>query len=337
MDILFWIGFIVLIGFLLFLDLGVFNKGSHVVSTKEAIRWTIVWIVVSLGFNVFIYFAYDGGWVQSAMEGVQALSGEDAALKYFTGYLIEKSLSLDNIFVIAMIFSYFQVPLKFQHEILFWGILGAIIFRGIMIVAGVALINQFDWIMIVFGVLLIISAIKMMSTEEDDEYDADKNVAIKLVKKFFKVSETSDGKFFKRENGQLFLTPLFICLLVIETTDVMFAIDSIPAIFSITTDAFLVFSSNIFAILGLRSLYFVLAAMMEQFKYIQMSLVFILGFVGVKMILAYEKIGYHFPVWVSLTVILGILAIGIITSLLPNKKRKVNKKKYFNESIKSEE
>ena len=322
MDLYIWVGFLILIGFLLFLDLGVFHKNAHEITTKEALRWTVVWIIVSLLFNIFIYYAYEYRWIHGSMEGVQMLSGKDAAIKYFTGYIIEKSLSLDNIFVIAMVFSYFSVPRKFQHEILFWGILGAIIFRGIMIIAGVALIHQFDWIMIVFGVLLIVSAIKMMGTESDDDYDPDKNMVIKITKKFFNVTDTNEDKFFTRKDGKLYLTQLFVCLLVIESTDVMFAIDSIPAIFSITTDAFIVFSSNIFAILGLRSLYFVLAAMMEQFKYIQMSLVFVLGFVGVKMILAYKAIGYHFPTWVSLSVILGILAIGVIASILPNKKRK---------------
>lgn len=322
MDILYWAGFIVLICILLFIDLGVVNRKSHEVKTKEAITWTLIWVAVSLLFNVFIYFAYEYGWIKGAMEGVQDMSGYDAALKFFTGYLIEKSLSLDNIFVIAIIFSYFKIPLKYQHDVLFWGILGAIVFRGIMIILGVALIERFDWIMIVFGALLIFSAIKMFGTDEDEDYNADKNFAIKIAKKLFPVSETINGNFFEKINGRKHITPLFICLLVIETTDIMFAIDSIPAIFSITTDAFIVFSSNIFAILGLRALYFVLAAMMNQFKYIQISLVFVLAYVGVKMILIYWD--FHFPTWVSLTVIIGMLTIGVGASIMKNRRR--NKK-----------
>lgn len=318
MEILFWAGFLLLIGFLLFLDLGVFNKGSHEVSTKEALTWTMVWIGVSLLFNVFIYFAYEYEWIQGTMQGVEDLTGQEAALKFFTGYLIEKSLSLDNIFVIAIIFSYFNVPLKYQHEVLFWGILGAIVFRGLMILLGVALIQQFDWIMLVFGALLIFSAVKMFSTDDEEEYNADNNFAIRLVKKLFPVSKTMNGKFFERIDGVKHITPLFICLLVIETTDIMFAIDSIPAIFSITTDAFIVFSSNIFAILGLRALYFVLAAMLNKFKYIQISLVFVLGYVGVKMILIY--FGFHIETWVSLSVIVGILMIGVLASLWKNRR-----------------
>ncbi|MDC1068886.1 TerC family protein [Candidatus Kapabacteria bacterium] len=318
MDILFWGGFLIFIGFLLFLDLGVFNKGSHEVSTKEALTWTFIWIGVSLLFNVFIYFAYENQWIHGTMEGVEAMSGSDASLKFLTGYIIEKSLSLDNIFVIAIIFSYFKVPLKYQHEILFWGILGAIIFRGLMIVLGVALIQEFEWIMLVFGVLLIVSAIKMFSTDEEEDYNADKNFAIKIAKKLFPVAEDKDGKFFVKINAKRHITPLFICLLVIETTDIMFAIDSIPAIFSITTDAFIVFSSNIFAILGLRSLYFVLAAMMNQFKYIQISLVFVLGYVGVKMILIY--FGFHIDTLISLSVIIGTISIGVVASILKNRK-----------------
>lgn len=318
MDILFWGGFLLLIGFLLFLDLGVFHKKSEEISTKEALTWTFIWIGVSLLFNAFIYFAYEHEWIHGAMEGVQKLSGEEAALKFLTGYIIEKSLSLDNIFVIAIIFSYFNVPLKYQHEVLFWGILGAIVFRGIMIILGVALIQQFDWIMLVFGALLIFSAVKMLSTDDEADYNADKNFAIKLAKKFYPVSKTMNGKFFERIDGVKYITPLFICLLVIETTDIMFAIDSIPAIFSITTDAFIVFSSNIFAILGLRSLYFVLAAMINKFKYIQISLVFVLGYVGVKMILIYFD--YHIETWISLSVIIGMLTIGTLASIWKNRR-----------------
>lgn len=319
MEWTYWGGFILLIIFLLYLDLGVINKKAHEVKTKEALLWTLFWIFVALLFNVFVYYAYELDWIHSIGKGAEDLSGYDAALKYFTGYVIEKSLSLDNIFVIAMIFSYFQVPLKYQHEILFWGILGAIIFRGVMIILGTALINEFDWITYIFGVFLLISAVKMMTTGEDEEYTPSKNPFLKLAKKIYPVTETVNGKFFLVINGVKHITPLFVVLVVIETTDIMFAVDSIPAIFSVTTDSFIVFTSNIFAILGLRSLYFVLAAMMEKFKFIKMSLVFVLGFVGVKMLLIHH---YQFETWVSLSVILGLLLIGVLASIYNNYKHK---------------
>lgn len=318
MEWTYWSGFILLVIFLLWLDLGVINKKAHEVKTKEALAWTFFWIFLSLLFNVFVYYAYENNWIHG-VSNAQDLTGYDAGLKYFTGYLIEKSLSLDNIFVIAMIFSYFKVPLKYQHEILFWGILGAIIFRGIMIVLGTALINEFSWITYVFGVLLIVSAVKMMTTGEDEDYSPHKNPFLKLAKKIYPVSDTMNGKFFIKIDGIKHITPLFVVLLVIETTDVMFAVDSIPAIFSVTTDSFIVFTSNIFAILGLRSLYFVLAAMMEKFKYIKMSLVFILGFVGVKMLLIHY---YHFETWISLSVIVGLLLIGVLASIYSNYRKK---------------
>jgi tellurite resistance protein TerC len=319
MELSYWGGFILLIIFLLYLDLGVINKKAHEVKTKEALLWTLFWIFIALLFNVFVYYAYELDWIHSIGKGAEDLTGYEASLKYFTGYVIEKSLSLDNIFVIAMIFSYFQVPLKYQHEILFWGILGAIIFRGIMIVLGTALINEFDWITYIFGVFLLISAVKMMTTGEDEEYTPSKNPFLKLAKKIYPVTETVNGKFFLVINGVKHITPLFVVLVVIETTDIMFAVDSIPAIFSVTTDSFIVFTSNIFAILGLRSLYFVLAAMMEKFKFIKMSLVFVLGFVGVKMLLIHH---YQFETWVSLSVILGLLLIGVLASIYNNYKHK---------------
>jgi len=318
MEWTYWVGFIVLIIFLLYLDLGVLNKNPHEVKTKEALGWTFFWIFISLLFNVFVYYAYENNLIND-IGSIDSLDGYDAALKYFTGYLIEKSLSLDNIFVIAMIFSYFQVPLKYQHEILFWGILGAIIFRGIMIVLGTALIHQFDWITYLFGALLIVSAVKMMTTGEDEEYSPEKNPFLKMAKKFYPVTNEMNGNFFHIVNGVKHITPLFIVLIVIETTDVMFAVDSIPAIFSVTTDSFIVFTSNIFAILGLRSLYFVLAAMMNKFKFIKMSLVFVLGFVGVKMLLIHF---YKFDTWVSLSVIIGLLLVGILASVYDNMRKK---------------
>ncbi len=320
MEWAYWAGFILLVMFLLYLDLGVLNKNPHEVKTKEALGWTLFWVFISLLFNVFVYYAYEHQLIHT-FTGAEELSGYEAALKYFTGYLIEKSLSLDNIFVIAMIFSYFQVPLKYQHEVLFWGILGAIVFRGIMIVVGAALINQFDWITYVFGALLIVSAVKMAKEGENQEYIPDTNPFLKLAKKLYPVSHEMNGTFFHTINGVKHITSLFVVLIVIETTDIMFAVDSIPAIFAVTTDSFIVFTSNIFAILGLRSLYFVLAAMMNKFKYIKYSLVFILGFVGIKMLLIHH---YKFDTWVSLSVIIGLLTIGILASINNNKKTESN-------------
>lgn len=312
MDILLWIGFLGLVAFLLFLDLGVFHKNSEVISTKEALKWTLIWIATALVFNVLIYFMYEHNWLSIATHFGEYDDGGTAALKFFTGYLIEKSLSLDNIFVIAMIFSYFKIEQKFQHRILFWGIVGALVLRGVMILVGVALLHQFAWITYFFGALLIYSAIKMLG-HGNEHVEPDKNPVIRFVKKFYRVStDYSHGNFFTVIDGKKAITTLFVVLLVVETTDVMFAVDSIPAIFAITTDPFIVFTSNVFAILGLRSLYFVLAAFMNKFRYIKLSLVIILAFVGVKMLLVHY---YKIPALISLAVILLVLAGGVLASI----------------------
>lgn len=317
MEIFLWIGFIVLILIFLALDLGVFHRNAHAVSAREALVWTLVWVSVSLIFNLVVYFIYENNWLGIAGLHPEVNEGKDAAIKFFIGYLIEKSLSLDNIFVIAMIFSYFAVPLKHQHLILFWGILGALVFRGIMIIAGAALINEFSWLTYFFGALLLISAVKML-TARHDQIDPYKNPALKFVKRFYKIREDfGDGKFFVYENGKKVATLLFLVLVIIESTDVMFAVDSIPAIFAVTTDPFIVFTSNVFAILGLRSLYFVLAAFIDRFRYLKYSLVFILAFVGVKMLLTHH---YKFPPFVSLTVLMGILFIGVVASIVAGKR-----------------
>ena len=243
-------------------------------------------------------------------------SGKDAALKFFTGYVIEKSLSLDNIFVIAMIFSYFKVPSMYQHRVLFWGILGALVLRGIMIVVGTALIQNFAWMIYIFGGFLIITAIKMLITRHDN-IEPDKNILIRMARKIYPVTKDFEGpKFFSKINNVKAITPLFLVLLVIESTDVLFAIDSIPAIFSVTTDPFIVFTSNVFAILGLRSLYFALAAMIDKFRYLKMSLVFVLAYVGVKMILSHS---YPIPTIVSLSIIATILFVGVFASIIASK------------------
>jgi len=317
MLVIFWIAFIILIILLLALDLGVFHRKEHVIKSREALLWTLFWIFLSFLFNIFIYFAYENHWLGIGLHHGEIQSGTDAALKYFTGYIIEESLSLDNIFVIAIIFAYFKVPALYQHRVLFWGIVGAQIMRGIMIGAGTALINQFSWMIYVFGVFLLLTALRMLFTKQE-EMDPDRNVLVRLVRKIYPVTNNYEGsKFFTRIGNRRAITPLFLVLLVIESTDVLFAIDSIPAIFSVTTDPFIVFTSNIFAILGLRSLYFALAAMMNKFRYLKYSLVFVLAYVGVKMILSHY---YPVPTLISLLIIVTILGIGILISVLVDHK-----------------
>lgn len=310
----FWLGFILLILILLALDLGVFHKESHIVSIREAFVWTFVWICVAMAFNVFIFYAYENHWLGIGKHLAEPMDGMEAATKYFTGYLVEKSLSLDNIFVIALIFGYFKVPPRFQHRVLFWGILGALVMRGAMIVAGTALIHRFNWMILVFGILLILTALKMLFSKDGD-FDPNKNHFLKLCRKIYPVSdELHENKFFVHINGVKTATPLFLVLIVVESSDLLFAIDSIPAIFAITTDPFIVFTSNVFAILGLRSLYFALAAVINKFRFLKVSLVFILIFVGIKMILAYYHLHVHTQT--SLGVIVGFLTFGIVASIL---------------------
>lgn len=310
-----WILFFVLITTFLAIDLGVFNKTPHDVSAKEALTWTSVWVGVSLSFGVVIFFAYENTWI--AHDGT--LDGKLAVLKYLTGYLLEYSLSMDNIFVIALIFNYFKIPKSYQHRVLFWGIIGAVIFRGLMIAVGVALIHRFQWMTYLLGLMLIYSAYKMLRSGEV-EVDPNHNAVVRLFRKVFPVTKTFyRDQFFVKRKYITAATPLFVALIVVETTDILFAIDSIPAILSITTDPFLVFSSNIFAILGLRSLYFVLAAMLDKFSLLKYSLVFILAFVGVKMLIAHW---YHFEEWVSLAIVLAALLLGIGASLYINRDKK---------------
>lgn len=314
-----WIGFITFIFLMLALDLGVFNRKAHEIKAKEALGWTLVWVLVSLAFNVVLYYMYQNHWLGIGQEIGHPTDGKEAALNFFTGYVIEKSLSLDNIFVIALIFSYFQVPAKLQHRVLFWGVLGAIIMRGVMIFMGVALIERFSWMVYVFGALLIFTAVKMLITQHEN-IDPEKNPLIKLARRFFPVTTGYEKeRFFTRLNGKLAITPLFLVLLVIENTDVIFAVDSIPAIFAVTTDPFIVFTSNIFAILGLRALYFALAAVLGKFKYLKISLVFLLAYVGMKMILSHH---FQIPTLFSLFVIAGILAVGILASVYADDERR---------------
>ncbi|RIK67034.1 MAG: hypothetical protein DCC65_07375 [Planctomycetota bacterium] len=308
-----WVGFIVIVLGLLALDLGVFNRKAHVIGTREALFWTCFWIVIALMFNVVVYYMYEHHWLGIGRDVGEPLEGKDAAVKYFTGYVVEKSLSLDNIFVIAIIFKYFSVPAIYQHRVLFWGILGALIMRGTMIGAGTALIRQFHWIIYVFGVLLILTAVKMLMSKEE-KIEPDRNPLVRLARRFYPVTSDFVGqKFFTRVDEKRAVTPLFLVLLVVESTDVMFAIDSIPAIFAITTDPFIVFTSNVFAILGLRALYFALAAVMDKFRYLKVSLMLVLVYVGIKMLVSGH---YAIPTPISLGVIAGILSSGIVTSIV---------------------
>lgn len=309
-----WISFNVFILLMLALDLGVFHRNAHEVKIKEALAWSGVWITLALVFNVLIYYYWD--WMSPGSE----YSNKDAALAFFTGYLIEKSLSVDNVFVFLMVFTYFNVPALYQHKILFWGILGALVMRAIFIFAGVALITKFHWMIYLFGAVLIFTGIKMV-TQKDKKIEPEKNPVIKTFRKWFPVTDNyHSDHFFTKLDGRKVATPMFVVLLFIETTDIIFAVDSIPAILAITSNPFIVYTSNVFAILGLRALYFALAGIMNLFHYLHYGLSVILVFVGVKMVLADV---FKIPIEISLLVVLGVLIVSIIFSLLFPAKPKV--------------
>jgi tellurite resistance protein TerC len=295
-----WIGLLSFIGALLALDLGVFHRKDHVMTVREAGNWTAVWVTLGLLFNL----------------GVLVFAGTQPAVEFLTGYLVEYALSIDNIFVFVLVFGAFGVPPKYQHRVLFWGILGALIMRGIMIFAGVALLERFQWISYVFGAFLVFAGIRMLFNK-DEGLNLKDNPVLKFVKRVIPFSEHYDGhNFFTRIDGRLLATPLLLVLVVVELTDLVFAVDSIPAIFAITRDPFIVFSSNIFAILGLRSLYFLLAGVIDRFVYLEVGLAFILAFVGSKMLFAAV---WHMPTWISLIIIVAALGISIGVSLLSGK------------------
>lgn len=307
------IGFLVFVACILALDLGVFHRKDRAITIREALIWSGFWILLALLFAVGVYYAYEHHWFGIGLEIGHELSGRQASLQYLAGYVLEKSLSLDNIFVIALIFGYFQVPLTLQHRVLFWGVIGAIAMRGVMITLGVALLVRFQWMSYVFGALLILTAVKMLVSRHDN-LEPLKNPLVKAARRRFPVSPDFEGNHFTTKvNGKTAVTPLCLALLVVESSDLLFAIDSIPAILAVTTDPFLVFTSNIFAILGLRTLYFALAGLLHRFRYLKMSLVFLLVFVGVKMLLAHQ---YPIGVTVSLGMIVGILSVGIIASVV---------------------
>ncbi len=297
-----WIGFNVFVLAMLALDLGVFHRKAHIVTVKESLSWTAVWVTLALIFNL----------------GIWHYMGPQKGLEFFTGYVIEKSLSVDNVFVFVLLFSYFAVPPLYQHKVLFWGILGALVMRAIMIFLGAALIAKFAWIIYVFGAFLILTGLKMIFKKEE-EIHPERNPLVRWFKKLMPVTNDYRGdKFFVKENGVRMATPLFVVLLLVEFSDLIFAVDSIPAIFAVTKDPFIVYTSNVFAILGLRSLYFALAGVMDKFHYLKIGLGVVLTFVGVKMLLGHTawKIDTH----VSLVVIVGVLAISVIVSLLRPKK-----------------
>jgi len=300
--IFFWIGFIAFIILMLALDLGVFNKESHKILVREAAVWSMVWISLALLFNLFVLLNF----------------GKTKALEFLTGYVIEYSLSVDNIFVFILIFSFFSVRDEYKHKILFLGIIGALIMRAIFIFAGVALINRFQWIVIVFGGFLVITGFRMLIHKET-HVDPEKNIVVRFSRKFLRISDTLHAdRFFIKQRGKLYATPLFLVLLVIESSDLIFAVDSIPAILAISKDTFIVFTSNIFAIMGLRSLYFAIAGIMELFRYLKVGLAVLLTFVGLKMLGSYFNM--EIPIILSLVIIVFILLISILASVFIKKK-----------------
>ncbi|HEU4743894.1 MAG TPA: TerC family protein [Anaerolineales bacterium] len=301
-----WIGFNLFVLLMLALDLGVFHRKAHVVSIREATIWSVVWIALALLFNLGLYLFWD------QISPSSEYTNSEASLAFFTGYLIEKSLSVDNIFVFVLLFTFFAVPAAYQHRVLFWGILGALLMRGTLIAVGATLLKEFHWIIYVFGAFLVFTGIRM-AIHRNEEMHPERNPLIKFVRRVMPVTDNyQDDKFFIRRAGRLIATPLFLVLLLVESTDLVFAVDSIPAIFAVTNDPFIVYTSNVFAILGLRSLYFLLAGVVDKFYYLKLGLSVVLVFVGIKMVMVDL---YKIPVGLSLGVIASILAISVIASL----------------------
>jgi tellurite resistance protein TerC len=306
-----WLAFLLFVFVMVALDLGVFHREIKAPTVRDAVTWTLVWVGLALVFNVIVFYLYENNYPWAGMATAH-LNGLEAASQFLLGFVLEKSLSVDNIFVIAMVFTYFRVPLALQHRVLFWGIIGAVVLRGVMIALGVSLINRFDWVTYLFGALLIYTAVKMLMLRQETVKPED-NAMVRMARRWLPFTNRYHGKhFFIRVNKYYVATPLFLALLMVESSDIMFALDSIPAIFAVTRDPFIIFTSNIFAILGLRSLYFVLAGYMEKFRYLKHSLVFVLAFVGVKMMMSNH---YHIPETVSLAIIVGILLVGVLASI----------------------
>jgi len=309
-----WIGFVACVIVFLALDLGIFHRKAHVVRFREALLWTVVW------FSLAMLFAF----------ALRPMRGPKESLEFLTGYLIELSLSMDNVFVIALIFGYFRVPSQYQHRVLFWGILGALLMRGLMIGVGAALIDWLDWILYVFGAFIVYTGVKMLFVESD--VDPEKNKIIRLARKFFPISPDFDGQKFRTQwNGRAALTPLALVLLMVETTDLLFALDSIPAIFAVTRSPFIVFTSNVFAILGLRSLYFVLAEAIGYFRYLKYGLAVVLIFIGVKMLIDPHDNPPHWfqadiPISISLITVAAIILISILASVISARRERKHPK-----------
>ena len=303
-----WGVFLLVVIAMLMVDLGVFHRKAHVLSMREATIWSIVWVVVALVFNAIVWV-----WL-----------GHQKALEFFTGYLVEKALSADNIFVFAVLFNYFAVPPEYRHRVLFWGVLGAIVFRLTFILAGTALLKKFHWVVYIFGIIVIVSGIKLLM-RKDEEIDPERNPVLRLARRFLPITPNYHGQnFFVRLNGKFMATPLALVLLVVESTDIVFAIDSIPAIFAITRDPFIVFTSNVCAILGLRALYFLLEGMIRLFQYLDEGLAVILVFIGIKMLVSEF---YKIPTWVALGFVAAVLAITIALSLMAERREQVRAEK----------
>jgi tellurite resistance protein TerC len=321
---MFYVGFTVFVLLMLALDLGVFHRDAHEVTFKESLTWSIVWISLAFIFN-FLFYKY-AGWKFESDTRLLAIPGFDGpaaakqvGLEFLTGFIVEKTLAVDNIFVFVVVFGFFAIPLKYQHRVLFFGIIGALIFRIIFIAMG-SILLQYQWIVIFFGVFLVLTGLKIIFAPEKP-IDPEKNPVIKLFRKFFSVTPTIEGqKFFIRKEGVLYATPLMIALLFIEVSDIIFAVDSVPAIFAITKEPLIVFTSNVFAILGLRALYFMLAGVIHKFRYLKYGLGIVLVFVGLKMAWLNEAFGGKFPISWSLIIIISIIGVSILISLLKKEK-----------------
>ncbi|MCB9310479.1 MAG: TerC/Alx family metal homeostasis membrane protein [Lewinellaceae bacterium] len=305
-----WVLFCLVVFSSLVIDLGVFNKNPKEISYKNAVKWTSVWVAIALIFSAIIYLVYSMKWLN---EGEISGSPWDKVIEYLTGYLVELSLSIDNIFVIAVILKSFKIPKNYQHKVLFWGVLGAIVFRALMIFLGIQLMESISWMPYVFGAFLIYIGLKMGFQNEASDYNPKKTFLYKTLRRIMPVTnDVYKSSFFIRKRGMIIATPMFLALIIVEFTDILFAVDSIPAVLSVTRSPFVVFSSNIFAILGLRSMYFLVVNLLESFKYVHFSLMFILVYVGLKMILTDTV---NIPVGISLMVILGSIIVGILLSL----------------------
>jgi tellurite resistance protein TerC len=316
MNWIIWLCFFAIFIGVLALDLGVLHREARTMHVRQALGWTVVWVIVALSFSGLVYGVYEHHWFGWRGVSQDAPDGAEAAIQFITGYLLEWSLSVDNIFVIAIIFTFMKIPAQFQYRVLFWGIVGAIVLRGAMIAMGAALIHAFDWMFYVFGAILLLSALRMLK-DDPAEGDLSNNASVRLVRRFVAVTpELHGSRFFVRQQGKLIATPLFVALNIVNITDVVYAVDSIPAIIAVTRDPFLVFTSNAFAILGLRSLYFAVVGLMQMFRYIKYSLVFILAFVGFKMIFMNH---FHVPNLVSLGIIVVALLVGVLVSMLRSK------------------